>query len=211
MPARLLFAATTLMLMLTPLFRGTALAATVKPLEVFSEKILVLEIEHLATEHSLNSALLRRSVDRLNREMNIMSKATAGESFKLLTDVSEKLSVAVKSSESLSRYLTTNSSTLKGAGHGQYLPLAVMDREMEGDYFKTLASFLKTAFSFVQFCHDNLDAVSSGSEAESKRYKELYASYLQTMEIFNSQSIARSQLLAEMGSQYPTLWELMPR
>jgi len=36
---------------------ATLFAATVKPLEVFSDKILVLEIEYFATEHSLNSTL----------------------------------------------------------------------------------------------------------------------------------------------------------
>jgi len=200
-----------LLLLLSLLPGGNLSAATVKPLEVFSEKILVLEIEYFATEHSLNSTLLRKSVDRLNREMNIMSKSNAGESLKLLTNVAETLSAAVKSSAALSNYLTTNSARLKAAGHGRYIPLAEMDKEIEGDYFKALASFLKTAFTFVQFCSDNFDAVSSGSKAEGKRYEELYASYLKEMELFNVQSIARSQLLAEMGSDFPSLWELMPR
>lgn len=186
-------------------------AAAIKPLEIFSEKILVLEIEFLATEHNLNSTLLRRSVDRLNREMNIMSKSTAGESLKLLTDVAEKLSATEKSSGALSRYLTTNSATLKEAGHRRYLPLAAMDAEIETDYFKALSIFLKTAFTFVGFCHDNFDAITSGKIAEGKHYEELYSVYLKDMERFNSQSIARSQLLAEMGSEYPSLWELMPR
>jgi len=190
---------------------GELSAAGVKPLEVFSDKILVLEIEHLTTEHSLNSTLLRRSVDRLNCEMNIMSKATAGESRKLLTAVAEKLAAAEKSSASLSSYLTTNSPSLKRAGHERYLPLAVMDRDMERDYFKALAIFLKTAFALVDFCHDNFDAISSGKKEEASRYGQLYATYLQDMERFNTQSIARSQLLAEMGSEYPSLWELMPR
>jgi hypothetical protein len=211
MPVRKAVVAIPLLLMLSLAPCGHLSAATVKPLEVFSEKILVLEIEYFATEHSLNSTLLRRSVDRLNREMNIMSKANAGESLKLLTNVAEKLSAAVKSSESLSRYLTTNSARLKAAGHGRYLPLAEMDKEIEGDYFKALASFLKTAFTFVQFCSDNFDAVSSGSTAEGQRYEELHAAYLKEMDLFNTQSIARSHLLAEMGSDYPSLWELMPR
>jgi hypothetical protein len=211
MSVRLLLAAATLILLLTSLLKGNAAAATVKPLEVFSEKILVLEIEYFATEHTLNSALLRRSVDRLNREMNIMSKSTAGESLKLLTNVSEKLSASVKSSEALSRYLTTNSARLKDAGHGRYLPLAEMDKEIEGAYFKQLSTFLKTAFTFVQFCYDNFDGITSGKKEEGKRYEELYAAYLKDMELFNAQSIARSQLLAEMGSEYPSLWELMPR
>lgn len=207
----LLVAVAAMMLLLVQIPAGTAVAATVKPLEVFSEKILVLEIEYFATEHILNSSLLRRSVDRLNREMNIMSKATAGESLKLLNNVSEKLTAAVKSSESLSRYLTTNSGRLKAAGHARYLPLAEMDKEVEGAYFKSLSAFLKTAFTFVQFCNDNFDGISSGKKEEGKRYEELYAAYLKDMELFNAQSIARSQLLAEMGSEYPSLWELMPR
>jgi hypothetical protein len=143
--------------------------------------------------------------------MNIMSKSNAGESLKLLTNVAEKLSAAIKSSEALSHYLTANSARLKAAGHGRYIPLAEMDKEIEGAYFKALDSFLKTAFIFVQFCYDNFDAVSSGSKEEGKRYEEFYASYLRDMELFNTQSIARSQLLAEMGSEYPSLWELMPR
>lgn len=190
---------------------GNLHAATVKPLEVFSEKILVLEIEYFAAEHSLNSALLRKAVDRLNREMNIMSKSTVGESLKLLTNVSDKLAASRKSSEALSLYLTKNSARLKGAGHGKYLPLAEMDKAIEGDYFKALSSFLKTAFTFVMFCDDNFNAVSNGDKEEGKRYEELYAAYLKDVEIFNSRSIARSQLLAEMGSEYPSLWELMPR
>jgi hypothetical protein len=199
------------LLLLSLILPGNLSAATVKPLEVFSEKILVLEIEYFATEHSLNSTLLRKSVDRLNREMNIMSKSNAGESLKLLTNVAEKLAAAVKSSETLSSYLTKNSARLKAAGHGRYIPLAEMDKEIEGAYFKALASFLKTAFTFVQFCSDNFAAVSSGSKEEGARYEELYASYLKEMEFFNAQSIARSQLLAEMGEDYPSLWELMPR
>jgi len=209
MSARRSVSALVLLLMFIP--AGSLSAATVKPLEVFSDKILVLEIESFATEHSLNSTQLRRSVDRLNREMNIMSKATAGESLKLLTTVEEKLSAAVKSSAALSDYLTANSARLKAAGHGRYLPLAEMDKEIEGRYYKALESFLKTAFTFVQYCYDNFDAVTSGSKEERKRYEELYATYLKEMELFNGQSIARSQLLAEMGSDYPALWELMPR
>lgn len=186
-------------------------AAAIKPLEIVTEKILVREIEFLATEHSLNSTLLRRSVRRLNREMNIMSKATAGESLKLLTSVADTLSAAEKSSVALSRYLTTNSARLKDAGHGKYLPLAAMDADIEADYFKALATFLKTAFIFVNFCHENIDAITSGQAAEGKRYEELYAAYLRDMELFNSRSIARSQLLVEMGTEFPSLWELMPR
>jgi len=186
-------------------------AAGVKPLEVFSEKILVSEIEHLATEHSQNSSLLRRSVDRLNREMNVMSKPTAGESLKLLTAVAEKLAAAEKSSAALSSFLTTNSASLKKAGHERYLPLALMDQDMEREYFKALTTFIDTAFVFVTFCHDNAAAFSIGKKETTKRFDALYAAYLHDMERFNTQSIARSQLLAEMGTEYPSLWELMPR
>ena len=122
-----------ILLLLTLLPVGTIPAASIKPLEIFSEKILVREIEFLAAEHSLNSTLLRKSVARLNREMNIMSKSTAGQSLKLLTDVDEKLSAAVKSSAALSSYLTTNSASLKSAGHERYLPLALMDKEVARD------------------------------------------------------------------------------
>lgn len=211
MSAPRLLAVIPVLLLLVLISRGNLSAATVKPLEVFSEKILVMEIEYLANEHSLNSTLLRRAVDRLNREMNIMSKSTAGESLKLLTKAAEVLSATVRSSAALSSYLKTNSARLKTAGHGRYLPLADMDAEIEGPYFKALDSFLKTAATFVQFCHDNFAAVSSGSPAEVKRYEELYAAYGKEMELFNAQSIARSQLLVEMGMDYPSLWELMPR
>lgn len=199
------------MLSLLLFLPGSLFSAGVKPLEVFSEKILVLEIERLASEHSLNSTLLRRSVDRLNREMNIMSKETAAESLKLLTAVAERLADAEKSSAALSSYLTSNSASLKSAGHERYLPLAVMDREIEGDYFKALATYDKTAFDLVNFCHDNFAAVASGKKEATRRYDQLYAAYLKDMERFNAQSIARSQLLAQMGSEYPSLWELMPR
>jgi len=206
-----LFAAAGLMFLLAHLFTGSAEAATVKPLEVFSEKILVLEIEYLATEHTLASVLLRKSVDSLNKGMNIMSRETARDSLKLLTNVSESLSAAKKSSAALSGYLSANSSRLKKAGHGRFLPLAEMDPEIETPYYKALEVFIKTAFSFVHYCSDNFEAISSGSKEEGKRDEELYASYLREMELFNLQSINRSQFLAEMGSEYPSLWELMPR
>lgn len=208
---RLLFSVAGLMLLLTHLFTGSAAAATVKPLEVFSEKILVLEIEYLATEHTLASLLLRKSVDSLNKGMNIMSKETARDSLKLLTNVAESLTAAKKSSAALSGYLSANSSRLKKAGHGRFLPLAEMDPEIETLYYQALEVFTKTAFSFVQYCNDNFAAISSGGKEEGKRYDELYAKYLKEMELFNLQSINRSQLLAEMGSEYPSLWELMPR
>jgi len=211
MYGRLLFAVAGLMLLLTHPFTGSAAAATVKPLEVFSEKILVLEIEYLAAEHTLSSVLLRKSVDSLNKGMNIMSKETARDSLKLLTNVSESLAAAQKSSAALSSYLTVNSSRLKEAGHGRFLPLAEMDSEIETSYYKALAVFIETAYGFVQYCSDNFEAISSGSKEEGKLYDELYAGYIKEMERFNVQSMNRSQLLAEMGSEYPSLWELMPR
>jgi len=211
MSTRLLFAATALSLLLAQFPTGNTDAATVRPLEVFSEKILVLEIEYLATEHTLSSLLLRKSVDSLNKGMNIMSKETAIDSLKLLKNVSVSLTAAKKSSAALSGYLSANSSRLKKAGHGRFLPLAEMDPEIETPYFKSLEAFIKTAVSFVQYCSDNFAAISSGSKKEGKRYDELYAGYLKAMELFNEQSINRSQFLAEMGAEYPSLWELMPR
>lgn len=211
MYGRRLVAIAVVLLLLTQFSPGIAAAATVKPLEVFSEKILVLEIEYLATEHTLASLLLRKSVDSLNKGMNIMSRETARDSLKLLRNVSGSLAAAKKSSAALSGYLTTNSSRLKAAGHGRYLPLAEMDPEIEALYFKALAAFLDKAVVFVQYCNDNFAAISSGSKDEGKRYDELYAGYLKEMELFNQQSIIRSQLLAQMGAEYPSLWELMPR
>lgn len=190
---------------------ASAGSATVKPLEVFSEKILVLEIEYFATDHILTSTQLRRSVERLNREMNIMSQKNARDSGRLLTGVAEKLAAAVGSSRALSSYLSVNSSRLKDSGHGRYLPLAGMDREIETPYYTALTAFLKTAGSLVQYCEDNFEGISSGRKEELRRYEEIYAAYLRDMESFNSRSVIRSRMLAEMGSEYPFLWELMPR
>jgi hypothetical protein len=200
--------ATFFLLTLLPLpVRG----ASVKPLEVFSEKILQREIEHFAAEHTLSSVMLRRAVDRMNREMNIMSRERTQESLKLLKGAIETLSASMKSSAALSNYLSSNSARLKKAGHGNFLPLARLNDEIEAPYHKALEKFLSTAALFVGYCRDNFDAITSGSKVEGKRYDELYAAYVKEMDSFNDQSIKRSQLLAEWGSEYPGLWELMPR
>jgi len=185
--------------------------ASVKPLEVFSEKILQREIEHFAAEHALSSVMLKRSVDRMNRGMNIMSRETTQESLKLLKAVTESLAASIKSSAALSNYLASNSARLKDAGYGRFLPLARLNDEIESPYHKALEKFLATAAVFVGYCNDNFDAITSGSKVEGKRYEELYAAYVKEMDNFNDQSIKRSQLLAEWGSEYPGLWELMPR
>lgn len=188
-----------------------ATAASVKPLEVFSEKILQREIEHFAEEHTLSSVMLRRAVDRMNREMNIMSRETTQGSLKLLKSATESLTASMKSSAALSNYLTANSARLKNAGHGNFLPLARLNDEIEAPYHKALEKFLSTAAVFVGYCNDNFEAITSGSKVEGKRYDELYAAYIKEMDNFNDQSIKRSQLLADWGSEYPSLWELMPR
>jgi hypothetical protein len=201
----------TLALFLLPFFPLPVTGASVKPLEVFSEKILQREIEHFAAEHTLSSVMLRRAVDRMNREMNIMSRETTQESLKLLKGATESLGASIKSSAALSNYITSNSARLKDAGHGRFLPLARLNVEIEAPYHKALEKFLATAAVFVGYCNDNFDAITSGSKIEGKRYDELYAAYVKEMDNFNDQSIKRSQLLAEWGSEYPSLWELMPR
>ena len=130
---------------------------------------------------------------------------------KLIQGATERLSASRKSSAALSNYLATNSARLKDAGHGRFLPLARLNDEIEAPYHKALEKFLATAAVFVGYCNDNFDAITSGSKIEGKRYDELYAAYVKEMDNFNDQSIKRSQLLAEWGSQYPSLWELMPR
>jgi hypothetical protein len=198
-------------LFLLPLFTIHAEGASVKPLEIFSEKILQREIEHLAEEHILSSVMLKRAVDRMNREMNIMSKEAALESLKPLNSASESLAASKKSAAALSNYIVSNSTRLKSAGYGCFLPLAKLNDEIEAPYHKALERFLSTAAVFVGYCSDNFDAISIGSKDEGKRYDELYASYVKTLDNYNDQSMKRSQLLADWGSEYPELWELMPR
>lgn len=197
--------------LLLPVTVVSGRAASVKPLEVVSDKILIREIEHHSSEHILASTLLRKSVDRLNRDMNITSEKSAGESLRLLADISERLAAAKKSSSALSRYLESNRSRLRNAGYDRYLPLAGMDKEIEGPYFGSLENFLSVSKVFVKFCMDNFEAVSSGKQEEAKRYEEYYAAYLKAMENFNDNSVSRSQRLADMGSDHPLLWELLPR
>jgi hypothetical protein len=186
-------------------------AAEVKPLEVFSEKILSLEVEHLASDHALSSSLVRKAVDRLNREMNIMSQERTHESLKLLATARETLAAAMRSSAALSGYVATNSGQLKAAGHGKFLPLARLDSDIEKPYFEALDHFFATAADFVQYCHDNLEAITTGKPAENRRYDTLYTAYLQAMESFNARSVARSQRIGDWANDYPSLWELLPR
>jgi hypothetical protein len=198
-------------LFLFPLLTIGAEGASVKPLEVVSEKILQREIEHLAEEHILSSVMLKRAVDRMNSEMDILSKEAALESQKLLKGVSEALAASMKSAAALSNYIATNRSRLKDAGYDRFLPLARLNSEIEAPYHKALEKFLLTAAVFVSYCSDNFDAISTGSKVEVKRYDELYASYVKEMDNFNDQSIKRGQLLADWGGTYPELWELLPR
>ncbi len=188
-----------------------ASGASVKPLEVFSEKILIREIEYLASEHSISAALLKRAVERGGREMDIQSKEKSQGSLKLLTSASEALAASEKSSAALSGYISSNSSRLKAEGHARFLPLAKLNDAIEAPYHRSLEKFLSTAAVFLRYCSDNFDLISSGSTDEVKRYEELYSAYIKEMDTFNDRSVKRSQLLAEWGSEYPGLWELMPR
>lgn len=197
--------------LLTALLTVPAGGAEVKPLEVFSDKILSREVEHLASEHAMSSALVRKAVDRLNREMNIMSQERTHESLKLLATARGTLLTATRTSAALSGYITTNSSQLKAAGHGKFLPLARLDREIEKPYYEALDRFFATAADFVQFCHDNLEAITTGKPVENRQYDTLYAAYLQAMETFNTLSIVRSQRIGDWANEYPSLWELLPR
>ena len=197
----ILFAA----LVALPLVTTGAEGASVRPLELFSEKILQREIEHFADDHILASVMLRRAVDRMNREMNIMSKETVQDSQKLLKNASETLAVSMRSSAALSNYLATNSARLKSSGHGRFLPLAGLNDEIEAPYHKALERFLSAAAVFVSYCGDNFDAITSGNKEKGKRYDELYAAYIKEMDSFNTQSIKRSQLLADWGGEHPEL------
>ncbi len=185
--------------------------ATVKPLEVVTEKILVLETERLAGEHAMNAALVRRALERLDKQMNIMSRERAAESLKLLRDARESLASAERSARGLSGYVREVRGRLEAGGHGRFIPLERLNDEVEKPFHVSLARFLSTATDFVQFCNDNLDAITSGQAAENKRYDEYYAAYLREMEKFNAQSMKRSQLLADWSSEYPALLELLPR
>jgi len=188
-----------------------AIGATVKPLEVVTERILVLETERLAGEHAMNSALVRRSLERLDKQMNIMSRERATESLKLLMDVREALAASVRSAGELSGYVKEVRGRLAAGGHERFIPLERLNDEIEKPFHASLERFLATATNFVQFCNDNMEAITSGQAAESKRYDEYYAAYLKTMEAFNDQSMKRSQLLADWSSEYPALLELLPR
>ncbi len=188
-----------------------AAGAEVKPLKVFSEKILILEIEHFASELSMSSALVRKAIDRLNSEMNIMSPDRTQEALKLLATARGTLAEAMRSSAALSSYVSASSGQLKSAGHERFLPLARLDKEIEKPFYEALDRFLATAGDFVQFCNDNFEAVATGQEVERRQYDRYYAAYLREMDKFNSQSVTRSEQIAEWANEYPSLWELLPR
>lgn len=197
--------------LLLAVFALPAGSAEVKPLEVFSEKIVILEIEHFASQLAMSSAQVRKSVDRLNSELNIMSKERTQEALKLLATARGTLAAAIRSSSELSRYVSTSSSQLKSAGHERFLPLARLDSEIERPYYDALDRFLATAADFVQYCDDNFEAVVTGQEAERTQYDKYYAAYLREMENFNQRSVTRSQQITDWANEYPHLWELLPR
>ncbi len=185
--------------------------ANVKPLEVVTEKILVLEVERLAAEHSMRSALVRRALERLDKQMNIMSRERARDSLQLLTYAREAEMAAARSSAALSGYVSEVKGRLAEGGHGRFLPLARLDGEVEKPYLAALGKFLSTATDFVQFCHDNMEGITLGHEAENKGYDRHYAAYLREMEAFNAQSMKRSQLLVDWSAEYPSIYESLPR
>jgi hypothetical protein len=189
----------------------TVFGATVKPLEVVTEKILVLETQRLADDHAINAALVRRALERVDKQMNVMSQDRTRESLKLLRDARETVLLAEKSAEGLSCYVAEIKGLLAEKGHARFLPLAKLNDEVEKPYYKSLEKFLATATDFVQFCNDNLEAITSGQPAENKHYDEYYAAYLREMDSFNVQSMKRSQLLADWSADYPSLVELLPR
>lgn len=202
----------TVALVLLPLLSpGPVRSATVKPLEVVTERMLILETERLSSEHSMSVALVRRALERLDKQMNIMSKERTLDSLKLLSDAREALAASMRSSEALSSYVEANASRLKGGGHGRVIPLARLDAEMEKPYHLALDRFLATAMDFVQYCHDNMEAITSGQAQEGKRYDEYYAAYLREMEAFNQQSVKRSRLISDWAAEYPSLLEFLPR
>ena len=186
-------------------------AASVKPLEMVTEKILRLEVERLAAEHILAVEMVRRSLERLNKELNITSPERITVSLRLLSDSRDAYSASVRSAVALSGYVGAYRSQLKNNGHEIFLPLARLNDEIEKAYNAALDKFLVTSTQFVQYCGDNLDAVSTGQPEETKHYDALYATYLRDMEAFNSQSMKRSQLLGDWTALYPALLEFLPR
>jgi hypothetical protein len=186
-------------------------AAAVKPLEVVTEKILVLETERLAHEHALTSALVRRNLERLDRQMNIMSQERTADSLRLLADTRESLRAAMRSAAALSGYVKDVASQMQTQGHGRFIPLAKLNDAVEKPYHAALERFLATATDFVQFCHDNLEAIATGQPQETKRYDNYYAAYLKAMDEFNSRRMKRSQELVDWSADYPALLEYLPR
>lgn len=208
---RWFFISLVLAVMLPSLLPESTLAAQVKPLEVVTERILVLETERLAGEHAMNCALVRRALERLDKQMNIMSRERTLDSLKLLSDAREAAAVSARSAAGLSSYVAQVKESLKEKGHGRFIPLEKLNDEIEKPYHEVLDRFLATAIDFVQFCHDNLEAIATGQAAENKRYDAYYTAYLKEMDAFNSRSMQRSQQLADWSSEYPALLEYLPR
>ena len=195
----------------TLLLPGFAPCASVKPLEIFSERIVILEVERAANEHSMSEELVRNSLERLDKGMNIMSQERAVASLKLLADARQAVAAAERSAEALSGYINASRHQLKAWGHERFLPLAGLNEKIEKPYHAALERFLATAADFVQFCSENHDAISTGQPVENSRYNARYAAYLADMEAFNLQSTKRSQQIADWASAYPALMEFLPR
>jgi hypothetical protein len=195
----------------TLLLYGLVEGAAVKPLEIFTERIIVVEVERFANEHAISEALVRNSLDRLNKGMNIMSQERTVASLKLIADARQTVADAERSAKALSGYINSSRSQLKEGGHGRFLPLADLYERIEKPYHASLEMFLATAADFVQYCSENHTAISTGQAVENRRYDALYAAYLRDMEAFNLHSTNRSQLIADWASAYPAIMELLPR
>jgi hypothetical protein len=195
----------------TLLFNCEVEGAGVKPLEVFTERIVALEVERFANEHSISEALVRNSLDRLNKGMNIMSQERTVASLRLLADARQAVADAERSGKALSDYINSSRPQLKEGGHERFLPLAGLYERIEKPYHAALERFLATAADFVQYCSENHVAISTGQVVENSRYDALYAAYLRDMEAFNLQSMNRSQLIADWASEHPAIMELLPR
>lgn len=188
-----------------------AWAASVKPLDIVSEKIFANEAERLASEHSDVMSMLRRTVERLNRQVDISSVESGEKSLQAFGSVAAALGKAEKSANSLVDYLTKNRITLISSGNERYFPLTDLVKDIERPYFKAVSSFAGSGSDFIRYCTDNFNAISAGSENELKRYEELYGGYLREVESFNEASQKRSRLIADMSEKYPAVWELLPR
>lgn len=184
--------------------------AAVKPLEVFSEKIYVLEIENLAREHALSSAALEKAVDRLGREMSIVTQEAAQASLQRIAAAQGTMAAAQHRSAVLCVYIATNSRQLQAAGHGRFLPLARLDRNIEKPYYQCLESYFTAAADLVGFCRDNFELIATRQAEASRKYDELYAVYVKELATVNIRSSIRNRQLVDFANEYPDLRELLP-